>query len=44
MDDGKAVEEVFKGLEKIDEYTALKRNATDSNIESESALVKIEMN
>ena len=37
VDDGKAVEEVFKGLEKIDEYTALKRNATDSNIESESA-------
>ena len=32
-----AVEGVFKGLEKIDEYVSLKRNATDSNIESESA-------
>jgi hypothetical protein len=37
-----AVEGVFKGLEKINEYISLKRdaadsNAVDSNIESESA-------
>ncbi|MFL6402546.1 MAG: hypothetical protein ACJ71M_03585 [Nitrososphaeraceae archaeon] len=32
-----AVEGAFKGLEKINEYISLKRNATDSNIESESA-------
>lgn len=32
-----AVEGVFKGLEKIDEYVSLKRNASDSNTESESA-------
>ena len=32
-----AVEGVFKGLEGINEYILLKRNAADSNIESESA-------
>jgi hypothetical protein len=32
-----AVEGVFKGLEKINEYVSLKRDAADSNIESESA-------
>ncbi len=32
-----AVEGVFKGLEKINEYILLRRNATDSNTESESA-------
>jgi hypothetical protein len=32
-----AVEGVFKGLDKIDEYVSLKRNAPDSNIESGSA-------
>ena len=32
-----AVEGVFKGLEKINEYISLRRNATDSNRESESA-------
>jgi hypothetical protein len=32
-----AVEGVFKGLERINEYILLKRNAADSNIESESA-------
>jgi hypothetical protein len=32
-----AVEGVFKGLEKINEYISLKRNTTDSNIEPESA-------
>ena len=32
-----AVEGVFKGLEKINEYISLKRNVTDSNIELESA-------
>ena len=32
-----AVEGIFKGLEKIDEYVSLKRNTHDSNIESESA-------
>ena len=32
-----AVEGIFKGLEKINEYISLKRNRTDSNIESESA-------
>ena len=32
-----AVEGVFKGLEKINEYISLRRNATDSNTESESA-------
>ena len=32
-----AAEGVFKGLEKINEYISLKRNTTDSNIESESA-------
>ena len=32
-----AVEGVFKGLEKINEYILLKRNMSDSNIESESA-------
>jgi hypothetical protein len=31
------VEGVFKGLEKINEYISLKRDTTDSNIESESA-------
>ena len=31
-----AVEGVFKGLEKINEYISLRRNATDSNTESES--------
>ena len=32
-----AVEGIFKGLEKINEYISLKRNNTDSDIESESA-------
>ena len=32
-----AVEGVFKGLEKINEYILLKRDTADSNIESESA-------
>jgi hypothetical protein len=32
-----AVEGVFKGLEKINEYVSLKRDITNSNIESESA-------
>ena len=32
-----AVEGVFKGLEKINEYVSLKRDTTDSSIESESA-------
>lgn len=32
-----AFEGVFKGLEKINEYISLRRNATDSNTESESA-------
>jgi hypothetical protein len=32
-----AVEGVFKGLEKINEYVSLKRGTADSNIESESA-------
>jgi hypothetical protein len=32
-----AVEGVFKGLEKINEYVSLKRNTADSNIKSESA-------
>ena len=32
-----AVEGVFKGLEKINEYISLKRNTTGSNIEPESA-------
>jgi hypothetical protein len=32
-----AVEGVFKGLEKINEYVSLKRDTADSNIESESA-------
>jgi hypothetical protein len=32
-----AVEGVFKGLEKINEYISLKRDSADSNIESESA-------
>jgi hypothetical protein len=32
-----AVEGVFKGLEKINEYISLRRNATDSNTQSESA-------
>ena len=32
-----AIEGIFKGLEKIDEYVSLKRNTHDSNIESESA-------
>ena len=32
-----AVEGVFKGLEKINEYISLKKYTTDSNIESESA-------
>jgi hypothetical protein len=32
-----AVEGVFKGLEKINEYISLKRDTPDSNIESESA-------
>jgi hypothetical protein len=32
-----AVEGVFKGLEKINEYISLKRDTADSNIESESA-------
>ena len=32
-----AVEGVFKGLEKINEYVLLKRNTANSNIESESA-------
>jgi hypothetical protein len=32
-----AVEGVFKGLEKINEYISLKRDTSDSNIESESA-------
>jgi hypothetical protein len=32
-----AVEGVFKGLEKINEYISLKRETSDSNIESESA-------
>ena len=32
-----AVEGVFKGLEKINEYISLRRNSTDSNTESESA-------
>ena len=32
-----AVEGVFKGLEKINEYVSLNRDTTDSNIESESA-------
>jgi hypothetical protein len=32
-----AVEGVFKGLEKINEYVLLKRDTADSNIESESA-------
>lgn len=31
-----AVEGMFRGLEKIDEYVSLKRNASDSNTESES--------
>jgi len=32
-----AVEGIFKGLEKINEYLSLKRNSAASNIESESA-------
>ena len=32
-----AVEGIFKGLDGINEYISLKRNTTDSNIESESA-------
>ena len=32
-----AVEGVFKGLEKINEYVLLKRDTANSNIESESA-------
>jgi hypothetical protein len=32
-----AVEGVFKGLDKINEYILLKSNAADSNTESESA-------
>jgi hypothetical protein len=32
-----AVEGVFKGLKKINEYVTLKRDTSDSNIESESA-------
>ena len=32
-----AVEGIFKGLEKINEYISLKRDSVDSNIESESA-------
>jgi hypothetical protein len=32
-----AVEGVFKGLEKINEYISLKRDTSDSNIESESS-------
>jgi hypothetical protein len=32
-----AVEGVFKGFEKINEYISLKRDAVGSNIESESA-------
>ena len=32
-----AVEGVFKGLEKINEYISLKRDTADFNIESESA-------
>ena len=32
-----AVEGIFKGLEKINEYISLNRNNTDSDIESESA-------
>ncbi|HEX5979224.1 MAG TPA: hypothetical protein VFY68_18215 [Nitrososphaeraceae archaeon] len=32
-----AVEGVFKGLEKINEYVSLKRDTTNSNIESQSA-------
>lgn len=32
-----AVEGVFKGLEKINEYVSLKRDSADSSIESESA-------
>ena len=32
-----AVEGVFKGLEKINEYVLLTRDMSDSNIESESA-------
>ena len=32
-----ALEGVCKGLEKINEYISLRRNATDSNTESESA-------
>ena len=32
-----AVEGVFKGLEKINEYVLLRRDTVDSNIESESA-------
>jgi hypothetical protein len=32
-----AVEGIFKGLEKINEYLSLKRNSATSNIESESA-------
>ena len=32
-----SVEGVFKGLEKINEYISLKRETSDSNIESESA-------
>jgi hypothetical protein len=31
------LEGIFKGLEKINEYISLKRNNTDSDIESESA-------
>ena len=32
-----AVEGIFKGLEKINEYVSLKRDMSDCNIESESA-------
>jgi hypothetical protein len=32
-----AVEGIFKGLEKINEYLSLKRNSAACNIESESA-------
>jgi hypothetical protein len=32
-----AVEGIFKGLDKINEYLSLKRNSAASNIESESA-------
>ena len=32
-----AVEGIFKGLDGINEYISLKRDTTDSNIESESA-------